>query len=138
MTSRLTQSSSDTFFIATLAPGAAIAAATTGAYANQGSVGRLDTHGNYIGFKGTEDLGNGLKALFVFETAMATDTNSPTGTVFGGRDAYVGLTGGFGTVVAGTLTHPLRAMGAKVELLAFFYWWVSNDNSSNRFVVTGA
>ncbi|MCB4359371.1 porin [Quatrionicoccus australiensis] len=80
----------------------------------QQNVGRLDAHGNYIGFKGVEDLGNGLKAVFVYESAFGTDTGAGlTGT----RDSYIGLAGGFGTVAAGRLTHPLRAFGAKVELL---------------------
>ncbi len=85
---------------------------TTGV--NQGSVGRLDSHGNYIGFKGVEDLGNGLKAVFVYESALGTDNG---GALSGGRDSYIGLAGGFGTIAAGNLTHPLRAFGAKVELL---------------------
>lgn len=80
----------------------------------QPTVGRLDAHGNYIGFKGVEDLGNGLKAVFVYESAFGTDNGAGlTGT----RDSYIGLAGGFGTVAAGRLTHPLRAFGAKVELL---------------------
>jgi len=81
---------------------------------NQTSVGRLDSHGNYIGFKGVEDLGNGLKAVFVYETAISADAG---GAFSGTRDSYIGLAGGFGTVAAGNLTHPLRAFGAKVELL---------------------
>lgn len=82
---------------------------------NQGSVGRLDSHGSYIGFKGVEDLGNGLKAVFVYESTINPDNN--VGGLSGGRDSYIGLAGGFGTVAAGNLTHPLRAFGAKVELL---------------------
>lgn len=82
---------------------------------NQASVGRLDAHGSYIGFKGVEDLGNGLKALFLIEQNLQADDNAVG--LNGVRDTYAGLTGGFGTVVAGNLTHPLRAMGAKVELL---------------------
>ncbi|MBS4019291.1 MAG: porin [Dechloromonas sp.] len=81
--------------------------------AGQKNVGRLDNNSSNIGFRGTEDLGNGLKALFQFEAGIDTDTNGGWGR---GRDTYIGLTGGFGTVVAGNLTHPLRAMGAKVEL----------------------
>jgi predicted porin len=80
---------------------------------NQGTVGRLDSNSSYLGFKGVEDLGNGLKAVFQYETGFAADT---AGALSGARDTFIGLTGGFGTVVAGTLTHPLRAMGAKVEL----------------------
>ena len=89
---------------------------TTGGVAgtNQASVGRLDSNSSLIGFRGTEDLGNGLKALFQYETGFDAST---AGALAGGRDTFIGLTGGFGTVVAGTLTHPLRAMGAKVELV---------------------
>ena len=83
----------------------------------QSAVGRLDSNSSYIGFKGTEDLGNGLKALFQFETSFAGDAGNWNSTATTGRDTFVGLTGGFGTVVAGNLTHPLRSMGAKVELM---------------------
>lgn len=79
----------------------------------QKNVGRLDNNSSNIGFRGTEDLGNGLKALFQFEAGVNTDNGGGWG---GGRDSYIGLTGGFGTFVAGNLTHPLRTMGAKVEL----------------------
>ena len=88
--------------------------------ANQSTVGRLDNNSSYLGFKGTEDLGNGLKALFQFEVGYNADSgNSSTqSSGFGaGRDSFVGLTGGFGTVVAGNLTHPIRAFGAKADLM---------------------
>jgi len=72
--------------------------------------------GSRIGFKGTEDLGNGLKALFTLEYNIAPDTNSGIGdgnsVAAGGgsnatssqsRQTFAGLTGDFGTVVAGRL-----------------------------------
>ena len=81
--------------------------------------------GSRIGFKGAEDLGNGLKAIFELEyglsvdesannvvnTAAAATPNANGGAVkFTGtaatwlnRHSYVGLTGGFGTVVGGRL-----------------------------------
>lgn len=78
-------------------------------------VSRLDNNSSYVGFKGVEDLGNGLKALFQLESGYNSDSGDSSG--WGAsRDTYVGLTGGFGTVVAGKLTHPLRAFGSKVEL----------------------
>lgn len=88
--------------------------AAGGSQFNQGAVGRLDNNSSYIGFKGTEDLGNGLKAVFQYESDFQGDQ---AGAIQGGRDTYVGLTGGFGTVLAGTLTHPLRAMFARTEIL---------------------
>ncbi|MCE1241053.1 MAG: porin [Azonexaceae bacterium] len=64
-----------------------------------------------LGFKGTEDLGNGLKALFVLEYNIAPDQNSGIGdaasrTRFTGtqaRQQYIGLSSPYGTVVAGRL-----------------------------------
>lgn len=54
------------------------------------------------GFKGTEDLGNGLKANFVLESGMNMDDGSASvaGTTFN-RKATVGLSGNFGTVELG-------------------------------------
>lgn len=63
--------------------------------------------GSRIGFKGVEDLGNGLKALFTMEYALSLDNEeSATGNGTGigkARQGFVGLTGGFGTAVAGRL-----------------------------------
>lgn len=92
---------------------------SSGSADNQGLVGRLDNNSSYIGFKGVEDLGNGLKAVFQFEMGYNSDDGAGTTKtgIGGGRDSYIGLAGGFGTVVAGNLTHPLRAFGVKVELV---------------------
>jgi predicted porin len=59
--------------------------------------------GSRLGFKGTEDLGNGMKAFFQYEFSTDAQTN---GGVTGGRLANVGLTGGFGTVVLGQVWSP--------------------------------
>ncbi|WP_306606753.1 porin [Azonexus sp.] len=60
-----------------------------------------------IGFKGVEDLGNGLKAIFDLQYRLTPDANSGVGNSSSGAGAaghqYVGLTGGFGTVLAGYL-----------------------------------
>lgn len=64
---------------------------------------------SYLGFKGVEDLGNGMKALFDLMYVITPDMNSGLGTSYttgaglGKGHQYVGLTGGFGTVVAGQL-----------------------------------
>ena len=55
-----------------------------------------------IGFKGTEDLGNGLKALFVLEQKLTLEDSTGLG-ASSSRQQMVGLTGGFGTAVAGYL-----------------------------------
>ncbi|MBS4037767.1 MAG: porin [Hydrogenophaga sp.] len=52
-----------------------------------------------VGFRGTEDLGSGLSALFIIETSLSPD--APAATSLGNRAAVVGLSGGFGTVKLG-------------------------------------
>ena len=52
-----------------------------------------------LGFRGVEDLGGGLKAIFGIETGLAVD--APSATTLGDRAAFVGLSGGFGTVKLG-------------------------------------
>lgn len=58
--------------------------------------------GSRIGFKGAEDLGNGLKAIFELEYGLAVDEDKGKG-ISSNRHSYVGLTGNFGTVVGGRL-----------------------------------
>lgn len=53
-----------------------------------------------MGFRGTEDLGNGLKATMQLETGVLLDTGAIDGAMFG-RQANVGLQGAFGKVIAG-------------------------------------
>lgn len=70
-----------------------------------GSVNRLDTgnlNGSRLGFKGSENLGGGLSAIFQLENGFSPDTGAAAqnGLLFG-RQAWVGLTGGFGTVKLG-------------------------------------
>jgi predicted porin len=62
--------------------------------------------GSRLGVKGEEDLGGGLAATFVVESAVnlaGGDTATTAGTVLGGnRGATVGLKGSFGSVDVGT------------------------------------
>lgn len=53
-----------------------------------------------LGFRGTEDLGGGLKAIFQLEGALNVDDGTAAGYRFG-RMSIVGLSGGFGTVKLG-------------------------------------
>ena len=54
-----------------------------------------------FGFRGEEDIGGGMKALFRLEGGVASDTGATTGGALFGREATVGLSGGFGTVRLG-------------------------------------
>ena len=77
----------------------------------------VNSNTSIIGIKGSEDLGDGLKAVFKYELGydMAdTDKAGALGALAGGasplsgRDAYVGLSGGFGTVIAGRSSTPAK------------------------------
>jgi predicted porin len=85
--------------------------------------------GSRVGFRGAEDLGNGLKAVFEYELAFNIDntgttagainsTNAAGGNgLTGTRQSFLGLAGGFGTVVAGRLQTPGYYVG-KFDALA--------------------
>lgn len=76
---------------------------------SQGSVAKLNNGGSgfntsKIGFKGTEDLGGGLKANFQIETTVSND--APAATSLGDRQAWVGVSGGFGAIQLGRVWNP--------------------------------
>ncbi len=89
-----------------------------------GNVMAVQSNSSLIGFKGTEDLGNGLKALFQAETELnlagnrnINNSSSNTGamvqtktSVFTGmRDSFVGLNSKYGTGLAGFVSTPFRS-----------------------------
>ncbi len=47
-------------------------------------------------------MGNGLSALYKFEWGVSVEKDQS----FSQRDTYIGVAGDFGTVLAGTVTHP--------------------------------
>ncbi len=68
-----------------------------------------------LGFKGDEDLGNGLKAMWQFEQEVAFDTST-----WGSkkRDSFIGLGGGFGTVLAGRINTPYKNTTQPMDVFA--------------------
>lgn len=55
-----------------------------------------------VGFRGTEELGSGLKAIFVLESGFSPDTGvMGQGNRLFGRQAWVGLAGNWGQVTIG-------------------------------------
>lgn len=63
--------------------------------------------GSRLGFKGTEDLGGGLKANFKLEMGVFADNGASQGGLTFGRQAYVGLSGNFGSVNFGRQYTPM-------------------------------
>lgn len=79
---------------------------------NGAKTSRVDS-GTYtasrLGFRGTEDLGGGLTALFFLESGISADTgNAAGGTRFFNRGSYVGLSSkDWGTVTLGRQYTPI-------------------------------
>jgi len=90
-----------------------------------------------LGFMGSEDLGGGMKAIFGLETRLdpsngdvsqsAGAAGGTTTTAFFERGAFVGLTGGFGTVKLGRLDH----VGGENNDATFF------DSMGNQGLIAG-
>jgi len=74
---------------------------------------QISSNASRIGFKGAEDLGSGLKAIWQLESTVDLDEQ---GGSFATRNSFVGLSGGFGTVLAGTHDTPLKNIGRKIDL----------------------
>lgn len=63
--------------------------------------------GSRLGFKATQDFSNGLSALAKFEAGVGADSGTSTqGGRTWGRQTFVGLSGGFGTVTVGRQYTP--------------------------------
>ena len=65
----------------------------------------MDASGSRLGFRGVEDLGNGLSAVFGFEHRFDPDTGAAQGPFWKGY-SNVGLKGSFGTVTMGRQYNP--------------------------------
>ena len=101
--------------LATLAAGSAFAQSSVTIYGRlnetveRRKVGTADpvwvlaNNSSRIGFKGTEDLGGGLKAGFQIEHGFSPDTGAAAGT-FWGRQSEVNVGGGFGLLRLGNFT----------------------------------
>jgi predicted porin len=71
-----------------------------------------------VGFRGTEDLGNGLQAFFVLENGLAMDTGTQQqgGRLFG-RQANVGLKGAWGAITLGRQLNMTYISALKTDVL---------------------
>lgn len=68
-----------------------------------------------FGFKGQEDIGNGLKAIFNLEAGYNVDTGAGDSALFG-RRAVVGLEGSFGNVVLGREYTPVADVANATDI----------------------
>ncbi len=112
---------------------------TTGGTSN--SVTVLQNNASRLGFRGTEDLGGGLKAGFTLEHRFNADTGASTnGTAFwgGAGESSVNLSGGFGMIKLGHYTSEAYfATSDATDLLNHgtgtssdaLYKYLNNDNN---------
>ncbi len=78
---------------------------------------QVKSRASRIGFKGTEDLGNGLSLIWKAETTYDFADGGAWGS---GRNAYIGLTGDWGTFLYGIHDTPYKMAyySAGVEMMA--------------------
>ena len=65
---------------------------------------------SFLGFRGAEDLGGGLRAVYKLESYVRVDSGlvgTETSNAFWGRESNVGLSGQFGTTVIGRTVTPV-------------------------------
>jgi len=79
---------------------------------------------NRIGIKGSEDLGNGMKAIYQVEFGVQMTEEGADNVATGSEDAismrnsFVGLTGDWGTFVVGRNDTPYKTSTGKLDLFA--------------------
>jgi len=74
---------------------------------------QFTSNSSRIGFKGSEDLGGGLSAIWQIENGVDIDEGSGT---WASRNTFVGLKGDWGTVLGGKHDTPLKLVGRAVDL----------------------
>ena len=74
---------------------------TVGKTPGGATINRMTANSSRFGFRGSESLGGGMNAFFQLENSFGSDDGSLGGGVMWGREAWVGLNGGFGEVKVG-------------------------------------
>lgn len=98
-----------------------------------------------LGFRGVEDLGDGLKVVFTLENGFAPDAGTPAqgGRLFG-REAFVGLSGAWGTLTFGRQQTIMLwslydgdILGPNIYGLASFDNYIPNARADNAIAYRG-
>jgi predicted porin len=88
----------------------------------------ISSNASRIGFKGSEDLGGGLKAIWQAESSVNLDEGGGT---WASRNSFIGLNGGWGTALLGQHDTPLKLVGRAVDLFG-------DTMADSRNVMSGA
>lgn len=77
---------------------------------NVPSMGRVSSNTSNLGFKGSEDLGNGLKAVWQIESQVNIDGDTVPASTLGSRNTRVGLSSAnWGTLFFGNWDTPYKS-----------------------------
>lgn len=77
----------------------------------------LVSNASRIGIKGSETINDSLEAIYQFEYETAVDDGENSNDeTFSQRNIFIGVTGSFGTAIAGHFDTPLKAAQNKVDL----------------------
>lgn len=78
----------------------------------------MEANASELGFKGTEDLGGGLKVVWQLVSALAFDERGD-GTRWMNRDSWVGLAGSFGSLTIGNHNSAYQQSSAWLDPFSF-------------------
>ena len=78
----------------------------------------VSSNSSNIWFKGSEDLGNGLKVVWQLTSFVGMGGTGNGSNAWTNGNSFVGLAGGFGTVVLGKHDTPFKILGRKVDLFS--------------------
>ncbi|SFZ79332.1 porin [Chitinimonas taiwanensis] len=85
------------------------------------SLMKVEGYSSRIGFKGEEDLGDGLKAIWQIETKVSPDSGSngtkPEDNSLTTRNSFVGLKGDFGTILLGRHDTPFKQLNKNIDVM---------------------
>jgi predicted porin len=74
---------------------------------------QFTSNSSRIGFKGSEDLGGGLSAIWQIENSLNIDEGNGN---WASRNTFLGVKGDWGTVLGGKHDTPLKLVGRAVDL----------------------
>lgn len=105
------------------------------------SITNLNDWDSVLGFKGSEDLGNGLKAIWQIEQGVSIDSRSGRNQQFASRDSFIGLSSPFGTLRAGYLSNQFNSdmdtvdqwSGNGINTLGYSFGRYSNRYTAVRY-----
>ncbi|RQK02789.1 porin [Neisseria meningitidis] len=85
---------------------------------------KISDFGSFIGFKGSEDLGEGLKAVWQLEQDVSVAGGGAS--QWGNRESFIGLAGEFGTLRAGRVENQFDDASQAIDP------WDSNNDVASQ------